>query len=114
MLKNIVTTMKKMAKEENVPTSIVFRVIKRFRKVFSIEWKKQKKSDQEHGTEPWTRGMQVLQEISYTSNVMFQKIWVLSIRRSTELGRNKTKRSIKSKYFQKKSPEQVSWAKMRA
>ena len=41
-LKNFVTIVKKMAKEENFHKSIVFRVITRFRKEFSIEWEEQK------------------------------------------------------------------------
>ena len=41
-LKNFVTTVKKMAKEENDHTSIVFRVITRVRKEFSVEWEEQK------------------------------------------------------------------------
>ena len=50
-LKNFVTTVKKDAKEENVHTSIVFCVIIRFRKGFSIEWEEQKKiEDQEQRT----------------------------------------------------------------
>ena len=37
-LKNFLTMVKKMAKEENVHTFIVFRVITRFRKEFFVKW----------------------------------------------------------------------------
>ena len=68
--------MKKMAMEENVHISTVFWVITRFRKEFSVDRRNKKIADQEQGTKPWTRGMQVLQAKSHVSrNVMLQNMF---------------------------------------